>query len=155
MAIPFFLSEKFTSNPTLVVMGFRRQLVYHLHFWACLAVAPLIVVQWLHQNYLLSALLFLFCANALLVIGFLRFRQHYFLRGWLFPLLAMICAVYSTAINGHAGLYWATLAESLTNQIKLCERYDRYWGHHQRWPDASLRQRDLVSLAQACRPGTV
>ena len=107
MAIPFFLSEKFTSNPTLVVMGFRRQLVYHLHFWACLAVAPLIVVQWLHQNYLLSALLFLFCANALLVIGFLRFRQHYFLRGWLFPLLAMICAVYSTAINGHAGLYWA------------------------------------------------
>lgn len=107
MAIPFFLSEKFTSNPTLVVMGFRRQLVYRLHFWACLAVAPLIVVQWLHQNYLLSALLFLFCANALLVIGFLRFRQHYFLRGWLFPLLAMICAVYSTAINGHAGLYWA------------------------------------------------
>jgi len=88
-------------------MGFRRQLVYHLHFWACLAVAPLIVVQWLHQNYLLSALLFLFCANALLVIGFLRFRQHYVLRGWLFPLLAMICAVYSTAINGHAGLYWA------------------------------------------------
>jgi diguanylate cyclase (GGDEF)-like protein len=107
VAIPFFLSEKFTSNPTLVVMGFRRQLVYHLHFWACLAVAPLIVVQWLHQNYLLSALLFLFCANALLVIGFLRFRQHYFLRGWLFPLLAMICAVYSTAINGHTGLYWA------------------------------------------------
>jgi diguanylate cyclase (GGDEF)-like protein len=93
VAIPFFLSEKFTSNPTLVVMGFRRQLVYHLHFWACLAVAPLIVVQWLHQNYLLSALLFLFCANALLVIGF--------------PLLAMICAVYSTAINGHVGLYWA------------------------------------------------
>lgn len=88
-------------------MGFRRQLVYHLHFWACLAVAPLIVVQWLQQHYLLSALLFLFCANALLVIGFLRFRQHYFLRGWLFPLLAMICAVYSTAINGHAGLYWA------------------------------------------------
>lgn len=96
-----------TTNPTLAVLGFRRQLVYHLHFWAFIAVAPLVMVQWQHGNLLLSALLVFFCANAALVLLFLRFRNTYFLKGRLFPLLAVVCAAYSTAINGHAGLYWA------------------------------------------------
>lgn len=100
-------ADKLASNPTLAVLGFKRQLVYHLHFWAFLAVAPLVFVQWNQGNVLLSGLLILFCVNALLVIAFLRFRGSYFLNGWLFPLLAVICAAYSTAINGHAGLYWA------------------------------------------------
>src|SRR5690554_7034471 len=95
------------TNPTLAVLGFRRQLVYHLHLWAFIAVAPLVMVQWQHGNLLLSALLVFFCANAALVLLFLRFRNTYFLKGRLFPLLAVVCAAYSTAINGHAGLYWA------------------------------------------------
>lgn len=100
-------ADKLASNPTIAVLGFKRQLVYHLHFWACLAVAPLVLVQWNQGNTLLAVLLILFCLNALLVIAFLRFRRHYFLKGRLFPLLAVVCATYSTAINGHAGLYWA------------------------------------------------
>lgn len=94
-------------TPTLAVLGFKRQLVYHLHFWAFVAVAPLVLVQWKQDHYVLSALLLLFCLNALLVIAFLRFRGIYFLKGRLFPLLAVVCAAYSTSINGHAGLYWA------------------------------------------------
>lgn len=95
------------TNPTLAVLGFKRQLVYHLHIWAFIAVAPLVMVQWQHGNVLLSSLLILFCANAALVIAFLRFRSTYFFKGRLFPILAMVCAAYSTFINGHAGLYWA------------------------------------------------
>jgi len=101
-----------STNPTLAVLGFKRQLVYHLHFWAFIAVAPLVVVQWQHHHFLLSALLILFCANALAVIALLRFRGTYFLKGRLFPLLAVVCAAYSTAINGHVGLYWAYPAAS-------------------------------------------
>jgi len=96
-----------TTNPTLAVLGFKRQLVYHLHIWAFIAVAPLVMVQWQHGNVLLSSLLILFCVNAALVIAFLRFRSTYFFKGRLFPILAMVCAAYSTFINGHAGLYWA------------------------------------------------
>jgi len=33
------------TNPTLAVLGFKRQLVYHLHIWAFIAVAPLVMVQ--------------------------------------------------------------------------------------------------------------
>lgn len=95
------------TNPTLAVLGFKRQLVYHLHIWAFIAVAPLVMVQWKHGNILLSSLLILFCANAALVIALLRFRSSYFFKGRLFPILAMVCAAYSTLINGHAGLYWA------------------------------------------------
>jgi diguanylate cyclase (GGDEF)-like protein len=95
------------TNPTLAVLGFKRQLVYHLHIWAFIAVAPLVMVQWQHGNVLLSSLLILFCANAALVIAFLRFRSTYFFKGRLFPILAVVCAAYSTLINGHAGLYWA------------------------------------------------
>jgi len=94
-------------TPTLAVLGFKRQLVYHLHFWAFVAVAPLVLVQWKQGHFLLSGLLLLFCSNALLVIAFLRLRGTYFLKGRLFPLLAVVCAAYSTSINGHAGLYWA------------------------------------------------
>jgi diguanylate cyclase (GGDEF)-like protein len=101
-----------STNPTLAVLGFKRQLVYHLHFWAFIAVAPLVVIQWKHHHFLLSGLLMLFAINALLVIGLLRFRDTYFLKGLLFPLLAVVCAAYSTAINGHAGLYWAYPAAS-------------------------------------------
>ncbi|WP_417515438.1 diguanylate cyclase [Marinobacter sp.] len=101
-----------STNPTIAVLGFKRQLVYHLHFWAFVAVAPLVIVQWQHHHFLLSALLILFAVNALLVIGLLRFRDTYFLKGRLFPLLAVVCAAYSTAINGHAGLYWAYPAAS-------------------------------------------
>lgn len=101
-----------STNPTLAVLGFKRQLVYHLYFWAFIAVVPLVVVQWQHQNFLLSGLLVLFCVNAILVISLLRFRDTYFLKGRLFPLLAVVCAAYSTAINGHAGLYWAYPAAS-------------------------------------------
>ena len=95
------------SNPTLAVLDFKRQLVYHLHFWAFIAVAPLVMVQWQQSHYLLSSVLVLFCVNALLVIAFLRLRGTYFLKGRLFPLLAVVSAAYSTHINGHAGLYWA------------------------------------------------
>lgn len=91
------------TNPTLAVLGFKRQLVYHLHIWAFIAVAPLVMVQWKHGNILLSSLLILFCANAALVIALLRFRSSYFFKGRLFPILAMVCAAYSTLINGHAG----------------------------------------------------
>ncbi|MGO3296100.1 MAG: GGDEF domain-containing protein [Marinobacter sp.] len=101
-----------STNPTLAVLGFKRQLVYHLHFWAFIAVVPLVVVQWQQHHFLLSGLLILFCVNAILVIGLLRFRGTYFLKGRLFPLLAVVCAAYSTAINGHTGLYWAYPAAS-------------------------------------------
>jgi len=92
------------TNPTLAVLGFKRQLVYHLHIWAFIAVAPLVMVQWQHGNVLLSSLLILFCVNAALVIAFLRFRSTYFFKGRLFPILAVVCAAYSTLINGHAGI---------------------------------------------------
>ncbi len=95
------------SNPTLAVLGFRRQIVYHLHFWSLVAVAPLVMIQWNQGHRLLAGLLLLFCVNAVTVIALLRWRRTYFLQGRLFPLLAVTCAVYSTAINGHAGLYWA------------------------------------------------
>ena len=95
------------TNPTLTVLGFKHQLVYHLHFWSFLAVAPLVLLQWRQGHLLLASLLILFCLNAVVVIVFLRFRGHYFLKGRLFPILALICAIYSTAINGHTGLYWA------------------------------------------------
>ncbi|WP_336365554.1 GGDEF domain-containing protein [Marinobacter sp. C2H3] len=94
-------------TPTLAVLGFKKQLVYHLHFWAFVAVAPLVMVQWRAGHLLLSWLLVLFCLNAVLVIVFLRWRNTYFLKGRLFPLLAVVSATYSTAINGHAGLYWS------------------------------------------------
>ncbi|KEF33060.1 MAG: GGDEF domain-containing protein [Gammaproteobacteria bacterium] len=100
-------SDSLATTPTLAVLGFKRQLVYHLHFWAFIAVAPLVLVQWRQDHHLLAMFLILFCANAVLVIGCLRYRNTYFLRGRLFPLLAVISAVYSTAINGHAGLYWS------------------------------------------------
>ncbi|MEC7815438.1 MAG: GGDEF domain-containing protein [Pseudomonadota bacterium] len=103
----FASPDTMATNPTIAVLGFKRQLVYHLHLWAFIAVAPLVLVQWGHGNLLLAGLLVLFCANAALVIAFLRFRGHYFLQGRLFPILAVICAAYSTSINGHAGLYWA------------------------------------------------
>lgn len=99
--------DQLATNPTLAVLGFKRRLVYHLHFWAFVAVAPLVLVQWRQDHFLLSGVLILFCANALLVIAFLRFRSTYFLKGRLFPLLAVVSAAYSTSINGHAGLYWA------------------------------------------------
>ncbi|MCK7547788.1 GGDEF domain-containing protein [Marinobacter koreensis] len=100
-------ASSLAPTPTLAVLGFKKQLVYHLHFWAFVAVAPLVVVQWRQDHFLLSWLLVFFCLNALLVIAFLRFRNTYFLKGRLFPLLAVVCATYSTSINGHAGLYWA------------------------------------------------
>lgn len=104
---PFSTSSKLATNPTLAVIGFKQQIVYHLHFWSLVAVAPLVMVQWHQGHVLLAFLLALFCINAILVIIFLRWRNIYFLGGRLFPLLAIICATYSTAINGHAGLYWA------------------------------------------------
>lgn len=66
----FFPGDQIARNPTLAVLGFRRQLMYHLHFWAFVAIAPLILVQWQQEHYLLSGLLILFCLNALLVIAF-------------------------------------------------------------------------------------
>lgn len=104
---PLAATNSLATNPTLAVLGFKRQIVYHLHFWAFLAVAPLVMVQWRQENVLLALLLILFCLNAVAVIAFLRFRSTYFLKGRLFPILAVVCAVYSTMINGHAGLYWA------------------------------------------------
>ncbi|MBS3804640.1 MAG: GGDEF domain-containing protein [Oleiphilaceae bacterium] len=95
------------SNPALVVLGFRRQIIYHLHFWALIATAPLVVVQWMHGHTLLAILLAAFCLNAIMVIAFLRWRNAYFGQGWVFVTLAAICAVYSTIINGYAGLYWS------------------------------------------------
>ncbi|MDX1801794.1 MAG: GGDEF domain-containing protein [Marinobacter sp.] len=95
------------SNPTLAVLGFRRQIVYHLHFWALVAVAPLILVQWAHGNHLLAALLAVFCLNAVLVMAFLKWRGFYLFKGRFFAILAAVCAVYSTAINGYIGLYWS------------------------------------------------
>lgn len=108
----FLSTDSRSANPTIAVLGFKRQLIYHLHFWAFIAVAPLVIVQWKHHHFLLSSLLILFCVNAVLVIAFLRIRGTYFLKGHLFPLLAVVCAAYSTAINGHTGLYWAYPAAS-------------------------------------------
>lgn len=104
---PLANTDNLATNPTLAVLGFKRQIVYHLHFWAFVAVAPLVMVQWRQDNVLLALLLVLFCVNAIAVIALLRFRRTYFLQGRLFPILAVVCAVYSTVINGHAGLYWA------------------------------------------------
>ncbi len=104
---PFTPPDPSETNPTLAVLGFRRRLVYHLHFWAFIAVAPLVLVQWRQDHYLLTGILVLFCLNALLVMGLLRFRNIYLFKGRLFPLLAVVSAAYSTSINGHAGLYWA------------------------------------------------
>ncbi|MDX1635488.1 MAG: GGDEF domain-containing protein [Marinobacter sp.] len=95
------------SNPSLAVLGFRRQIVYHLHFWALVAVAPLVMVQWSQDNQLLALLLLGFCINAVLVILLLRWRDIYLFQGRFFVVLATVCSVYSTSINGHAGLYWA------------------------------------------------
>ncbi|AOY89584.1 GGDEF domain-containing protein [Marinobacter salinus] len=103
----FASPNSLATNPTLAVLGFKKQLVYHLHFWAFIAVAPLVMVQWRQDHFLLSSILILFCLNALMVIAFLRFRNAYFFKGRLFPLLAVVSAAYSTSINGHAGLYWA------------------------------------------------
>lgn len=97
----------FLKDPALAVLGYRQQIVFHLHLWALIAVAPLILIQWRQDHQLLAGFLILFCLNALAVIALLRFRSVYFLKGRLFPILAVISAVYSTAINGHAGLYWA------------------------------------------------
>nr|WP_187298798.1 GGDEF domain-containing protein [Marinobacter sp. F3R11] len=108
----FSSTNTMSTNPTLAVLGFKRQLLYHLHLWAFIAVAPLVVVQWKHNHFLLSSLLLLFCINAVLVIVLLRFRDIYFLKGRLFPLLAMACAAYSTSITGHAGVYLAYPAAS-------------------------------------------
>ena len=104
---PFAATPNLAANPTLAVLGFKRQIVYHLHFWAFVAVTPLAMVQWRQGNALLALLLILFGLNAVVVIALLRFRSIYFLQGRLFPILAVVCAVYSTTINGHAGLYWA------------------------------------------------
>ena len=89
------------------MLGFKHQIVYHLHFWAFVAVTPLVMVQWRQDHILLASMLMLFCLNALAVIVVLKLTGRYFLHGRLFPILAVLCAVYSTAINGHAGLYWA------------------------------------------------
>lgn len=99
--------KKATSNPALVVLGFRRQIVYHLHFWSLITVIPLVMAQWSQGHYLLANMLALFCINAVLVIACMRWWDIYFLRGWPFVLLATLSSAYSTVINGHAGLYWA------------------------------------------------
>lgn len=101
------LSLSFTStNPTETVLGYRRQIVYHVHFWTLVAVAPLVLVQWERQNPLLSALLGLFCINLVAVILVLRYRNRYLLKGRLFALFAVASTLYSTSINGHIGLFW-------------------------------------------------
>ncbi|QSP96437.1 GGDEF domain-containing protein [Marinobacter salinisoli] len=68
---------------------------------------PMVVLQWLEGHHLLTVFLSLLCLNAVAVMSFLHFRGSYFLKGRLFPLLAIISAVYSTSINGHIGVYWA------------------------------------------------
>lgn len=95
------------TNPTETVLGYRRQIVYHVHFWTLIAVAPLVLVQWAQGHLLLSGLLALFCLNLLAVILFLRLKGRYLFKGRFFALFAVICAVYSTLINGHIGLFWA------------------------------------------------
>jgi diguanylate cyclase (GGDEF)-like protein len=96
-----------TNNPALVVLGFRRQIIYHLHFWSLVAMGPLVMIQWGQGHGLLAFLLAVFCLNSIVVIALLRWRNVYFCQGWVFVILAVVCAVYSTAINGHSGLYWA------------------------------------------------
>lgn len=95
------------SNPSLAVLGFRRQIIYHLHFWALVASTPLILIQWDQGHILLAVLLAAFCINAVLVVGLLKWRDVYFFKGRFFAILATVCAVYSTAINGYIGLYWS------------------------------------------------
>lgn len=107
MAFPTVAFTKATTNPTLVILGFRRQIIYHIHFWALIAVAPLVLVQWRQDHIFLAVLLALFSLNSVLVIVCLRWWRVYFLRGWPFVLLALTSSAYSTAINGHTGLYWA------------------------------------------------
>tara|TARA_R100001440_G_scaffold25353_5_gene41280 strand:- start:8604 stop:9671 length:1068 start_codon:yes stop_codon:yes gene_type:complete len=96
-----------STNPTETVLGYQRQIVYHVHFWSLIAVAPLVIVQWANGHALLSLLLALFCLNLVLVILFLRTRNRYLFKGRFFALFAIACTVYSTVINGHNGLFWA------------------------------------------------
>lgn len=107
MALTPISDNQISSNPTLVVLGFQRKIIYHVHFWALIAVIPLVLLQWDQGNRMLSALLVVFCLNAVLAIAFLRWRRSYFLASWPFVILAAANAIYSTLINGYAGLYWA------------------------------------------------
>lgn len=95
-----------STNPTETALGYRRQIVYYIHFWSLAAVAPLVLVQWHQGNSLLSALLGLFCVNLIAVVLVLRFRDRYLFKGRLFALFAIASTLYSTHINGHIGLFW-------------------------------------------------
>ncbi|ROU00880.1 GGDEF domain-containing protein [Marinobacter sp. R17] len=101
------LALKYTAtNPTETILGFQRQIVYHVHFWTLVAVAPLVLVQWSEHHPLLSLLLAIFCLNLVAVILYLRLRGRYLFKGRFFALFAIACTVYSTIINGHNGLFW-------------------------------------------------
>lgn len=96
-----------TANPTETVSGYRRRIVFHIHFWALIAVAPLIPVQWEQNHTILSTLLGVFCLGMVLVLLFLRLRRYYLLEGWLFASFAIASVLYSTLLNGYIGLFWA------------------------------------------------
>ncbi|PAV27059.1 GGDEF domain-containing protein [Tamilnaduibacter salinus] len=96
-----------TANPTETVSGYQRRIVFHIHFWALIAVAPLIPIQWAQDHALLSLLLGVFCLGMVLVLLFLRLRDYYLFNGWLFAVFAIASVLYSTLINGYIGLFWA------------------------------------------------
>ena len=96
-----------SSNPTQTILGYRRQIVYHIHFWTLMVVAPLFLVQLRQGHRLLSVFLAIFCLNTLAVIMYLRWRNLYLFQGRTFALFACICTIYSTYQNGYVGLFWA------------------------------------------------
>ncbi|WP_097459326.1 GGDEF domain-containing protein [Mangrovitalea sediminis] len=96
-----------STNPTETILGYQRQIVYHIHFWTLMVVAPLFAIQLGEGHTLLSLLLALFCLNALAVIVMLRRYDLYLFQGRSFSLFAAACTVYSTYLNGHIGLFWA------------------------------------------------
>ncbi len=102
-----YLTGVTQTNPTDTILGYRRQIIYHLHFWSLVALAPLTLVQWEAGNPLLAVMLGLFCLGLVIVILLLRLRDRYLFHGRLFAVFAVACCIYSTLINDHNGLYWA------------------------------------------------
>ena len=84
---PFSSPDQIARNPTLAVLGFRRQLMYHLHFWAFVAIAPLILVPALILITPISGIPGLPTLGAVLMILVtvqkLMGRNHLWLPGWL------------------------------------------------------------------------
>ncbi|WP_162299651.1 GGDEF domain-containing protein [Marinospirillum perlucidum] len=101
------LQEEAAQNPKQTLFLFRNQLTFNVQLWCLLLMLPLVVIQFLQQNLLLTGLIGSFIA--LLVFNLIQARkqplQNY--QGLAFIILASGCVLYSTWLNGHQGIYWA------------------------------------------------